>query len=46
MNEISGLGRNKSGTNLDKIIDKMGNEFSNLETAEFMNQYYTEAGPN
>ena len=45
VNEITGLGRNKKGKSIGKIIDENGTEFQNSEAAEFMNKYYTEAGP-
>ena len=28
-----------------KLIDEFNNEFINNDTAEFINEYYTEAGP-
>ena len=46
MNEISGLGKNKKKNGVSKLIDDLDKEFQNLEAAEFMNEYYTEAGPN
>ena len=45
INEFSGLGRNKKGKGVGKIADDMGNEFQDMEAAEYMNKYYTEAGP-
>ena len=45
INEISGLGRNRNGKSIEKIIDEEGKEFLNGDAAEFMNEYYTEAGP-
>ena len=44
INEISGLGKNKKRKGVEKIIDDSGKEFRNLEAAEYMNKYYTEAG--
>ena len=46
LNEISGLGKSKKKKGVSKLIDDLGKEFQNLEAAEYMNKYYTEAGPN
>ena len=46
INEISGLGKNKSKKGIDKILGENGNKVEKMEAAEYMNSYYTEAGPN
>ena len=46
INEMSGLGKNKVKTGVTRFIDELGTEFQNLDAAEYMNKYYTEAGPN
>ena len=45
INELSGLGKNKNKKSMTKLIDEMGNEFENSDAAEYMNNYYTDAGP-
>ena len=45
INEISGLGKSKNKKGVTKLIDDFGNEYRNMEAAEYMNEYYTDAGP-
>ena len=45
INNISGLGKAKSKKGIEKIVNELGLELQNLDAAEFMNEYYTEAGP-
>ena len=45
INNISGLGKAKSKKGIEKIVNELGHELQNLDAAEFMNEYYTEAGP-
>ena len=45
INEISGLGRSKTRKGIQKIRNEQGDELQNAAAAEFMNNYYTEAGP-
>ena len=45
INNISGLGKNKNKKGIQKIVNDTGEEIENLDAAEFMNTYYTEAGP-
>ena len=45
INNISGFGKNENKRGIDKFQNKLGEEIQNLEAAEFMNNYYTEARP-
>ena len=45
INEISGLGKSKKKGKIRKIIDN-DREYENQEAADFLNDFYTEAGPN
>ena len=45
MNDISGLGKDKKKKGIEKIMNEAGEELQNLAAAEYMNEYYNEAGP-
>ena len=44
--EISGLSMAKKKGGVGKIVDDMNNGYQNLGAAEYLNNYYTNAGPN
>ena len=46
INNISGLGKNKTGRKCTKLIDETGVSYENLEAATFLNNYYVNIGPN
>ena len=46
INEISGLGKSKCNSKIWKIIDDNGNEYENQSVSDFLNMFYTNAGPN
>ena len=45
INNISGLGKRKCNRGIEKIYNETGEELQNSDAAEYMNNYYTEAGP-
>ena len=45
VNEISGLGKSKSKSKIGKIIDDNGVEYEDQSAADFLNTFYTNAGP-
>ena len=46
INTLTGLGKSKSKKGLQEIKDENGNTLIGLDAANFMNSYYTNAGPN
>ena len=46
INTLTGLGKSKSKKGLREIKDENGNTLIGLDAANFMNSYYTNAGPN
>ena len=45
INDISGLGKSKNRQSIGKIVDDEGKEYENQDAADFLNTYYTTAGP-
>ena len=45
INEMSGIGKNKSSKKCTRIIDENGKLHENLEAADFLNDYYVNVGP-
>ena len=45
INEMSGIGKNKSSRKCTKVVDENGNIYENLEAANFLNDYYVNIGP-
>ena len=45
INNLTGLGRNKSKRGLREIVNENGELLKGMDAANFMNNYYTNAGP-
>ena len=45
INEISGLGKSKNKSKIGKIIDENGEIYEDQRASDFLNIFYTEAGP-
>ena len=46
INEVSGIGKNKSSKKCTKIIDQDERVYEKQEAADFLNNYYSNIGPN
>ena len=45
INEMSGLGKSRNKSKIGKLIDEEGKEYENQSAADFLNDFYTNAGP-
>ena len=45
ISEISGLGQSKRKRDMGKIVYKNGTEYENHQAANYLNTFYTDAGP-